>query len=198
MADLKLASGGENTLIYLAKASHAGVAQSDGTTTATTNAHATLALTTGITKVKFGIDKITVELVKHDAALIAAIKTLAAPFSSSDVDGEVVYGEAGTKHDVDAGAASGVQELVLVCRGAENADGIKVTAAICTLDGDARNFETEYKKWGRRTLNFTPVAATAALTVTNGLLPTAADFNAGETLTIAVGEPWEEGFLTPA
>lgn len=198
MADKGLASGGENTLIYLVKANHAGVAQTDGTTTATTNAHAALVISTSLTKAKFGIDKITLELLKHDALLIAAIKNYAAPVSASDVDGEVAYGEKGTKWDVDAGASSGTQELLIVYRGGENADGIKTVAAICTLDADARNFESEYKKWGRRTLNFTPVPATAALAVINGLLPTPADYDAGATVTVALGEPWEEAFLTPA
>lgn len=198
MPDLKLSSGGENTLIYLAKAGHAGVAQADGTTTATTNAHAVITLTTGIIKPKFGIDKITFELVKHDAALLAFIKSYRSAFSSGVVDGEVAYGEKGTKHDVDAGSSSGAQNLVLVYRGAGNADGIKTCAAICTLDADARNFDAEYKKWGRRILNFTPIAAEAALAIINGLLPTPADYNVAATLTIPIGEPWEEQFLTAA
>jgi hypothetical protein len=198
MADLKLASGGENTLIYLVKSDHSAVTQSDGTTTATTNAHASLALTTGIIKPRFGVDKITFELVKHDAALIAFIKANAAAFSSSDTDGEVVNGEKGTKHDVDAGSSSGAQELLIVYRGGENADGIKTVAAIVTLDADARNFETEYKKWSRRTLNFTPVVALQALAVVNGLLPTPADYDVGASLTIALGDAWEDAFLTPA
>lgn len=198
MPDLKISSGGENCLIYLAKASHAGVAQTDGTTTATSNAHAAIALTTGIIKTSFKIDKISLELVKHDAALLAFIKANAASVSSSDVDGEVVYGEKGTKHDVDAGASSGAQELVIVWRGNTNADGIKTVAAIATLDADARNFEAEYKKWGRRTLNFTPVPAEAALAIVNGLLPTPADYDAGASLTIPEGEPWEDAFLDPA
>lgn len=198
MADLKVASGGENTLIYLCKAAHAGVAQSDGTTTATTNAHASLAISTSIVKASFKVDKITLEVLKHDAVLLAFIKANAAAVSASEVDGEVVYAEKGTKHDVDAGAASGTQELVLVYRGAENADGIKTVSAICTLDADARNFESEYKKWGRKTLNFTPVPATSALAIANGLLPTPADYDAGATQTIAVDEPWEDSFLTPA
>lgn len=198
MADKTIASGGENTLIYKAKASHAGVAQADGTTTATTNAHASLGLSTSIVKASFKTDKITLEVLKHDTILLAFIKANAASVSSADVDGEVVYAEKGTKHDVDAGASSGTQELVLVYRGGENADGIKTVSVICTLDADARNFEAEYKKFGRKTLNFTPVVATAAVVIANGLLPTPADYDAGATQTIALDEIWEDSFLTPA
>jgi hypothetical protein len=198
MADIGTSGGGENTLIYLAKASHAGVAQADGTTTATTNAHAVIALKTGIKTSEFKFDKITLTLFKHDQELLDFIHDYVSSVSSSEVDGEVEFGEKGTKWDVDAGSSSGAQNLVIVSRGAENADGIEVVAAIATLDADARNFLREYKKNNKRVLNFTCVPATAALAIANGLLPTNADFDAGATMTIPEGEPFDQQFLTPA
>lgn len=198
MADLKSSGGGEDTRIYLVKSDHSAIVQSDGTTTATTNAHALISITTGLIKPVFGVDKITLNTVKNDAAMKAFVKAYAAAISSADVDGEVQYGEKGTKHDVDAGVASDTPTLLIVWKGATTSEGIETLAALCSLDADSRNREAEFKKLTQRNLNFTPIAATAALAVANGLLPTPADYDSGETLTIALGEAWEDTYLDPA
>lgn len=193
MADIGIHSGGEHTLIYRVKADHTGVVQADGTTTATTNAHALIALQTGLVKPKFGVDGYTFELVKHDTALLDFIAAHAAPVSASTASGEQVFAEAGTEWNTDTDASS-LNQLLIVWAGSTNTDGRNTCAALCTLNADARNFEVEYKKWSRRTLNFTPVKAKAALAIVNGLLPTG-KYGAGATITVPINEFFKQAFL---
>lgn len=193
MADKKLVGGGEHTLIYRVKSDFSAVVQADGTTTATTNAHATLELTTTVVKPTLDVagGKFTINSIKVDT-LVQNFLDDFIDEDASDVSPETIYGEAGTKHD-STSAGSGDLFLV-VYAGGTNADGRMTVGAIGTLDASSANFEAEYNKHTVTNLVFNLVKADVALAVVNGLLPTG-KYGVGATFTIAQYRKHWKGFL---
>lgn len=193
MADKKMVGGGESTLIYRVKSDFSAIVQSDGTTTATTNAHATLALTTALVKPTLDVAgaKFTLNTIKVDDLVQDFLDTYIDE-DASDVSPETIYGEAGTKHD-STSAGSG-DLFAVVYAGGTNADGRLIIGAVGTLDASSANFEAEYNKHSVTNLVFNLVKCDAALAFVNGLLPTG-KVGAAATFTIAQNRKHWKGFV---
>lgn len=194
MPDKKLVGGYEHALIYKVKSDWTAVVQDDGTTTATSNAHAVLDITTALLKTTLTGDKLTLETVKNDDAVNAFLMANV-DFDASDVSPETVYGQAGTKHTTSS--SSTATTFLVVVAGAANADGVKALAFTGSLDVESVNETWENEKFDRITLSFTAVNAEVALSIANGLLPTSV-YDSGETITVALNKPMWKGMLAAA
>lgn len=193
MADKKLVGGGEKTLIFRLKADHSAIVQSDGTTTATTNAHATLALTDTIVKPTLDVAgaKFTINSIKVDDEVLSFLDDYLDENASTDSP-ETIRGEGGTLH---TSSSSGSQDLFAIAyAGGTNADGRLIIAAIGTLDPSSANFEAEYNKHSVTNLVFNLVQADAAIVFANGLLPSG-KVGASATVTIAQDRTHFRGFV---
>lgn len=171
MADKRIVGAEEKTLFFRVKSDHSGLVQLDGTTAATTDAHAVLTISTGLIKPSMKIDKFVFDTVKNDEEMTDAIEALFTA-GSTGTTGEKLFGCNGTEWDT-AGSGSGIPLLAVQIGGTiEGGTKRRLVLGLCTMDESCLNFEAEYKKHSKATLEFTPTKALAAIALTSGFFPT--------------------------
>lgn len=184
--------GGENTAIYGLKADHSGIVQADGTTAATLETHALIKFTDDLETFELSASGGTVTATSLSAVgdIVAFLDDYAP--KSATAGGETItrYGEGGTPHTftTGAGAASSFSDLIIIHRGATTNGQIRFTAAVIKLTPNSWDNNVAYNELTKVPVQGTLVAAKAAITIPNALLP-GTGIATGD-MTIASGDPF--------
>lgn len=192
MASYVQLGGGENTAIYGLKADHSGIVQADGTTAATLETHALIKLTEDLESFELSASGGTVTATS--LASVGDIVTFLDEYApkSAGAAGETItrYGEGGTPKTftTGGGAASSYSDLLIIHRGATTNGQIRFTAAVIKLTSNSWDYSTVYNDVVKVPVQGTLVAAKAAITIPNALLP-GTGIAAGD-MTIASGDPF--------
>jgi hypothetical protein len=191
--------GGSYLGIFLVKSDHSGIVQSDGTTAATAEAHALLALedilSTDFAPQSDGSFTFSLDQFKNDAALWAFLEARAHTVNASTVTNEDLTRENGS---VKKGASSDADSLLVISVGSDEEDSgdRMVNFALCNITRDSGAYKQEPGKALKPTIKFTTIEAKAALAIVAGLLPTALFTESGTVATIAEGAHKTVKFLT--
>lgn len=196
MANTYLVGGGESTLIYRLKNDHS-IVQADGTTAATTSAHAVFAATTEIESFSMSGTDVNITLIKAAGDVIPFLSDYCSKKAGAEPTTIEAFGESGTKHSrtISAGGGS-FADLLVVHKGATEGTKIHTRACVVTLKPESWNYDTVYNDFVRCTIAATMIEAKDAIVIGNALLPSGYDGSA--TLTIAEGDPFEVADLTAA